>query len=91
MAYWIKLETSTPDKLEVAQIARFCKCSHGDAFEALCRFFIWLDDHTNDGRLHFFVPADADAITRLAGFGHALEAVGWITFSGEWAHVTKSP
>ena len=81
MAKWIKVETHTPDKSELRQIARLCHCSKADAFLAFFRIFVWLDEQTEDGHVDYFTPNDADEIGGLTGLGHALESVSWITFS----------
>ena len=81
MAKWIKVETHTPDKAELRQIARLCNCTKADAFLAFFRVYAWLDEQTEDGYLQFFTREDADDIGKLPGLGKALEAVGWITFS----------
>ena len=89
MAKWIKIETHTPDKAELRQIARLCNCTKADAFLAFFRVFVWLDEQTEDGYVDFFTPADADEIGGLAGLGNALEAVHWITFSATGAVVSN--
>ena len=81
MAKWIKVETHTPDKTEIRQIARLCQCSKAEAFLAFFRVFVWLDEQTENGQVEFFTPDDADEIGGLPGLGHALETVRWITFS----------
>ena len=81
MAKWIKVETHTPDKTEIRQIARLCQCSKAEAFLAFFRVFVWLDEQTENGQVNFFTPDDADEIGGLPGLGDALETVRWITFS----------
>ena len=81
MAKWIKVETHTPDKAELRQIARLCHCTNADAFLAFFRVFVWLDEQTENGQVNFFTPDDADEIGGLPGLGDALETVRWITFS----------
>jgi len=81
MAKWIKVETHTPDKTELRQIARLCHCSKAEAFLAFFRVFVWLDEQTEDGHVDFFTPNDADEIGGLTGLGHALESLRWITLS----------
>ena len=81
MAKWIKVETHTPDKTELRQIARLCHCSKAEAFLAFFRVFVWLDEQTEDGHVDYFTPNDADEIGGLTGLGNALETVRWITFS----------
>lgn len=89
MAKWIKVETHTPDKAEIRQVARLCHCSKADAFLAFFRVYVWLDEQTEDGYVDFFTPEDADDIAGLKGFGEALEAVRWITFSQAGAVVSN--
>ena len=89
MAKWIKIETHTPDKAELRQIARLCNCSKADAFLAFFRVFVWLDEQTEDGHVDYFTTADADEIGGLPGLGNALEAVRWITFSPAGAVVSN--
>ena len=89
MAKWIKVETHTPDKPEVRQIARLCNCTKADAFLAIFRVFVWLDEQTDDGHVEFFTPIDADEIGGLNGLGQALETVRWITFSTSGAVVSN--
>ena len=81
MAKWIKVETHTPDKAELRQIARLCHCSKAEAFLSFFRVFVWLDEQTEDGHVDYFTPDDADEIGGLPGLGNALESVRWITFS----------
>lgn len=89
MAKWIKIETHTPDKAELRQIARLCHCSKAEAFFAFFRVFVWLDEQTEDGQVHFFTPADADEIGGLSGLGVAMESVNWIVFSATGATVAN--
>jgi len=89
MAKWIKIETHTPDKNELRQIARLCSCSRSDAFLAFFRLFVWLDEQTANGHVDYLTPEDTDDISRLAGFGNALESVGWITYSAAGAIVAN--
>jgi hypothetical protein len=89
MAKWIKIETHTPDKAEIRQIARLCRCSKAEAFVAFFRVYVWLDEQTETGHVDYFTPADADEIGALPGLGDALEAVRWITFSAAGAVVAN--
>ena len=81
MAKWIKIETHTPNKAEIRHAARLCHCSQAEAFLAFFRVLVWLDEQTEDGQVDFFTAEDADDIAGLSGFGEALAAVRWITFS----------
>jgi hypothetical protein len=89
MAKWIKVETHTPDKAEIRQIARLCHCSKAEAFLAFFRVYVWLDEQTEDGHVDFFTPDDADEIGGLPGLGEALETVRWVTFSAAGAVVAN--
>ena len=89
MAKWIKIETHTPDKAELRQIARLCHCSKADAFLAFFRVFVWLDEQTENGHVEFFTPEDADEIGGLTGLGNAMETVRWITFSASGAVISN--
>jgi hypothetical protein len=89
MAKWIKVETHTPDKSELRQIARLCHCTKAEAFLAFFRVFVWLDEQTEDGHVDYFTPDDADEIGGLPGLGNALENVRWITFSDAGAVVSN--
>ena len=89
MAKWIKIETHTPDKAEIRQVARLCHCTKADAFLAFFRVFVWLDEQTEDGHVDFFTPEDADEIGGLTGLGHALETVRWIVFNASGAVVAN--
>ena len=89
MAKWIKVETHTPDKAELRQIARLCHCTKAEAFLAFFRVFVWLDEQTENGQVDYFTPEDADEIGGLPGLGTALESVRWITFSASGAVVAN--
>jgi DNA replication protein DnaT len=86
---WIKVETTTPDKAEICQIARLCKCSRAEAFLAFFRFYVWLDSHSENGHVEFLEPEDVDTHSGLTGFGRAIESVKWIAFSDGFAVVTN--
>jgi hypothetical protein len=89
MAKWIKVETHTPDKTELRQIARVCGCTKADAFLAFFRLFVWLDEQTENGQVDYFTADDADEIAGLKGFGEALQEVRWITFGPRGAVVAN--
>ena len=75
---WIKVEYHTPEKPEMARIARACSCSIGDAFLAWFKVWRALDATTEDGHQPGTIPEDLDAAGGLPGIGRALLAVGWI-------------
>jgi len=84
---WIKIQKCTPDKPEIRQISRLCKCDKPKAFFAFFKFFSWLDEETPNGNVEFLTKPDADEIAGLIGFGDAIEAVHWVEFSDHGAMV----
>lgn len=86
MSDWLKVETTTPSKPEIAQISRECKCSKAEAFYAFFKFYAWADATTHDGYVDFLTADDCDEHAGgLKGFGKALETVGWIEFQANRA------
>lgn len=81
MAHWIKVEVKTPEKPEIRQIARRCKCTTAEAFLAFFRLYVWFDSNTDDGHVEWFTKEDADEIGQLPGLGDALEEVRWVMFN----------
>lgn len=77
---WIKVETHTPDKPEIIEVARLCKVSEDRAFTAWFRLWVWLDSVTDDGYLQFLTPAACDKRAGIPGIGDALASVGWLEF-----------
>lgn len=84
---WLKVETITPDKTEMTQILRLCKCSRADAFLAFFRFFVWADSCTADGVLKGATLADCDEQAQLAGFGNAGVTVGWLECTNDGVRI----
>lgn len=86
---WIKVETTTPDKLEIWDIAKHCNCSRDSAFAAFFRFFAWSDGVTADGHIQRLTPEYADEKAGLKGFGNAMSEVGWMVFTPNGATVAN--
>ena len=89
---WIKVEKTTPDKIEMRQIARACAVSLGVAFAAWFRLWCYLDSHTADGEVKNLTPADCDDVARLPGIGNALSVdggCGWIVFHATGASIVN--
>jgi hypothetical protein len=80
---WIKLEKATPEKPEVAIVARKLGITYGDAFLAITRLLIWADDATADGFVPFLSRSDGDIHGRQSGLCDALASseVGWLVFT----------
>lgn len=78
---WIKVEKVTPDKPEVALLARRLKVSHGDAFLNWFRVYSWADGVTADGRVRFLSASEADTLSgAIPGTCEALASkdIGWL-------------
>jgi hypothetical protein len=78
MSRWIKIETSTPDKPELRQVARLCKATRAETFCAFFQLWSYFDLHFEDGFIADLSLDDIDDTAGLAGFGEALVAVGWL-------------
>lgn len=78
---WIKVETTLPDKPEVIAIAAILDIDADAVVGKLVRFWAWADQHTVDGNAVGVTKKFIDRCTAVAGFGDALESVGWLTIS----------
>lgn len=86
---WLKVEAATPDKPEIAHMAQLLSVSDGEVFLAFFRLYAWLDTITDDGFVQFLSPSLVDKRSGLAGFGKAMEDIGWISYSAKGATVSK--
>lgn len=80
---WIKIETHTVSKVEVAKIAFALKNKRLDRFGVLGRLVaIWsyFDNHTYDGVIDGVGPDYLDDLIGTPGFCEAMKLVGWIKF-----------
>lgn len=75
--FWIKVETTTPDKPEIFQIAEALAIDPDAVFGKLMRVWIWADQHTIDGTAKITFSL-IDRVTGFAGFGVAMMDAGWI-------------
>jgi hypothetical protein len=78
---WIKLEVATPDKPEVARLARKLGVSRSDAFLAIVRVLFWADTNVRDGFVPDLSPTEGDNLAHtLSGTFEALSHhdIGWI-------------
>ena len=62
---WIKLEHATPDKPEVALLARKLGVSHEVAFVNLVRVLIWADNNVVNGDVPHLSLDDGDTLARV--------------------------
>lgn len=73
-APWIKIETTTPDKPEVAKMAHRLKVKDHDLIVGkLVRLFAWADANSVDGQKVSITRAFIDRLVSMKGFAHALE------------------
>jgi hypothetical protein len=89
---WIKVEMETPDKPEIGFIARTCRVTTAEAFEAWFRLWCWFDRQTENGEVQFFTSDDADRIARMPGIGNAIstdQGCGWVTFHARGATIVN--
>lgn len=79
---WIKFETSTPDKLEVAAIAVELSIDPDAVVGKLLRVWTWFDLHTQDGNADSVSPSVTKALldrhVGVSGFCEAMISVGWM-------------
>jgi hypothetical protein len=78
---WIKVETHTPDKQKMRNIARICGVRRSDAFMGWFKLWAWFDGETGDGFISGLTPGDCDEVSGVNGMGKALEEVKWVEFS----------
>jgi hypothetical protein len=76
---WIKIETNTPDKPEVAQLASILKIPRDEVVGKLLRLWIWADANVSDCNAVRVTAALLDEIAGKNGFAEALRKVGWLT------------
>jgi hypothetical protein len=75
---WIKLEKCSPDKPEVMRLARLWGVPKDQAFGAIVRFWIWLDNASVDGVVDGVGSHEVDDMMRVAGFATGLQSVKWL-------------
>lgn len=75
---WIKLDHTTPDKPEMFAIAEHLNCSHGEAFLACIRVWMWADQQSLNGHAINVTEKTLDRISGHAGLVHAMRKAGWL-------------
>ena len=82
---WIKVRKSLRSDMRIIGHARRMGVSLNEFYGAMIAFFCWADEHTADGELPGFAPADLDdaLISGLPGFGDQLEKIGWISVNDD--------
>lgn len=78
---WLKVQKSTPDKPEIAILARKLGVSIGEAFLSWFRVYCWADGISHDGCVPFLSLCDGDTLSHaIPGTCDALasEEIGWL-------------
>jgi hypothetical protein len=75
---WLKIESATPDKPEVFEIAQQLEMEPEEAFGRLFKVWRWFDQQTENGNADSVTSAYLDRISGVSGFTQAMEKVGWI-------------
>jgi hypothetical protein len=81
--YWIKFDTSTPDKPEVWAIAERLDIDPDAVVGKLLRVWAWFDDHTEKGNAPSVTKALLDRRVGVTGFCDAMVFVGWLLEEGD--------
>jgi hypothetical protein len=82
MSAWIKFETATPDKPEVAIIAETLRIDPDEAVGKLLRVWAWADANTLPGQPVSVPESFIDRIAHRRGFAAAMIAAGWLEKQG---------
>jgi len=76
--YWIKFDTSTPDKPEVWAIANQLSIDPDAVVGKLLRVWTWFDDHSEKGNAASVTKALLDRKVGVTGFCDSMVSVGWL-------------
>ena len=80
---WIKIETITPDKIEVARIATALGMDRYAVLGRLIRVWSYWDQHSTTGRIDGIDAAFLDGLVGNPGFSVQIVAVGWMKIDAE--------
>jgi len=86
---WLKMEVTTPNKVEIIEIAYLLDVSKHEALGMFTEYLAWLNQHCEAGKLPL---SSINLINHLTGnkdFCHALASVGWLTICEGYIEVTK--
>ncbi len=78
---WIKLETTTPDKPEVFQMADDLGIDPDEVLGKLIRVWIWADQQTFDGHAARVTETGLDRVSGVKGFAKSMRACAWLADS----------
>lgn len=78
---WIKVECTLPDKPEVFWLADLLTLDRDAVVGKCLRFWVWINQNmSRDGHAKGVTAVTVGHIVSHAGFGEALETVGWVRF-----------
>lgn len=77
---WIKMETHTPDKPEIFEMAEKLSIDPDLVFAKCFRIWAWFDAHTTNGKTNGSSVSEllVDRISCVNGFAKAMLSVGWL-------------
>ena len=80
---WIKIETITPDKIEIARIATTLRVDPHTVLGRLVHLWCYWDQHSTTGRIDGIDAAFIDGLLGHAGFSEQIVAVGWMKIDAD--------
>lgn len=86
---WLKMRTNLWEDPRVDAICERLSILEATAVGGLFRLWAIADGHSLDGRLPKMTKAGVDRKTGIAGFGEAVEAIGWVTFDNDGATIVR--
>lgn len=87
---WLKIETATPQKIEILLIAEAMGCSRREAFAMCFEFWAWCDLELKDGHIkRLGLDAIDDAARLPTGFCEAMRLAGWLQVEADRVIVTN--
>lgn len=86
---WIKVEKTTPHKIEVLHIASMLKIHPDHAFGICFRFWSWCDSNMIDGNAAGVTFALLNLTLGVTGFAEAMSSAGWLATDGKSISVTN--
>ena len=75
---WLKVETATPDKPEVLQMANALDLDPDAVFGKVFRVWTWFDSHSEEGNAPSVTKMLLDRQVGVSGFVNAMTLVGWM-------------
>jgi len=86
---WFKMEVTTPNKLEISEIAYTLGVSKHEALGMFTEYLSWLNQHCENGRLPLCSINLIEGMTGNKGFCDALASVGWVVIHNDHLEIVK--